>query len=169
MTKDEFIKNIDVNSLLKFLIHLSLCKVSWIELPWRAESHLKTGSKPEKEKRKKHWRKQHPLPRLVTLLSILSLSYLFFLFHFTYFKKRHSVCARGKQETRKQKQNKKNNMIECSICNTISPSWRIFFLLFFLFMQKVFFFYWFRVFWIIHGTFAPQLGSPIAPHSEGSP
>lgn len=38
-------------------------------------------------------------------------------------------------------------MIECSIQNTISPSWRIFFLRFFLNMQD---FCWFRLSWILY-------------------
>jgi len=49
MMKDEVIKNIDVNSLLKFFFFKSVIKQSVLDsVAVARESHLKTGDKPQK-------------------------------------------------------------------------------------------------------------------------
>lgn len=55
MIKDEVIKNIDVNSLLKFFFYICLKQSVLNSVAVARKSHLKTGDKPQKKGKKEKY------------------------------------------------------------------------------------------------------------------
>lgn len=158
MTEDEVIKNIDVNSLLKFLflIYLSLSKVSWIVLPWREKSHLKKGDKPKKNTEGNSII-SHGLKRF-SAFSLLSFLPVFICF------KKDIRLRKEKQETQKE------NKITWSNVRSITQSLPVeeFFSCFFSVYAEGF--CWFRVPWIIPRTFTFSKDPLSTPNSSpGAP